>query len=234
MANVIECTAVTQRYGDLYALNNVSFSVPDHAGIVGLLGPNGSGKTTLIKILTGLLTPTQGETRIAGYPVGVESKALVSYLSDAHSLNNGYTVRQQLEFFQDFFPDFNREKAETMIGELDINPMQKIGTLSKGTKEKVALVLTLSRAAKVYVLDEPIAGVDPAARDYILNTIVAHKAKDSTMIISTHLISEIEQFFDYVIFLKRGEIVLQGNAEAIRRGEGKSIDELFREIFKWL
>ena len=234
MANIIECSALTQRYGDLYALNNVNFSIPDKAGIVGLLGPNGSGKTTLIKILTGLLTPTQGEVRIAGYPVGVESKALVSYLSDAYSLQNGYTVRQQIQFFQDFFPDFNREKAEHMISELDVNLMQKIGTLSKGTKEKVALALTLSRDAKLYVLDEPIAGVDPAARDYILNTIVAYKAKDATMIISTHLISEIEQFFDYVVFLRRGEIVLQGEAEAIRRGEKKSIDELFREIFRWL
>jgi ABC-2 type transport system ATP-binding protein len=234
MANIIECNGITQRYGDLYSLNNVHFSVPDKAGIVGLLGPNGSGKTTLIKILTGLLTPTQGEARIAGYPIGVESKAIVSYLSDAHCLQNGYSVRQQIQFFQDFFPDFDREKAEKMIGELDINPMQKIGTLSKGTKEKVALVLTLSRNAKLYVLDEPIAGVDPAARDHILNTIIAYKAKDATMLISTHLISEIEQFFDYVVFLRRGEIVLQGDAEAIRRGENKSINELFREIFKWL
>ena len=234
MANIIECNGITQRYGDLYALNNVHFSVPDKAGIVGLLGPNGSGKTTLIKILTGLLTPTQGEARIAGYPIGVESKAIVSYLSDAHSLQNGYSVRQQIEFYQDFFPDFNREKAERMISELDVNLMQKIGTLSKGTKEKVALALTLSRDAKLYVLDEPIAGVDPAARDYILNTIIAYKAKDATMLISTHLISEIEQFFDYVVFLRRGEIVLQGDAEAIRRGENKSINELFREIFKWL
>lgn len=233
MANIIECSNLTKRYGDFVALRSLQFSVPDKGGIIGLLGPNGSGKTTLIKLLTGLLTPTDGRATIAGYPIGVETKAIVSYLSDAHALNNVYTVLQQLDYFADFFDDFDKEKALRMVKELAIDETRKVKVLSKGTKEKLALILTLSRNARLYILDEPIAGVDPAARDYILQTILSHKNENSTILMSTHLISEIEQYFDYVLFLKEGEVVLHGNAEEIRHREGKSIDALFREVFKW-
>ncbi len=234
MANIIECQNLTKRYKEILALKNLTFSIPDRGGIVGLLGPNGSGKTTLIKLLTGLLSPTVGSAQIAGYPIGVETKSIVSYLSDAHSLNESLTVKGELDYFEEFFTDFDRTKAEKMITELGINPKQRVRTLSKGTKEKLSLILTLSRNARLFILDEPIAGVDPAAREYILQTILAHKAADSTMIISTHLISEIEQYFDYVLFLKQGEVVLHGVAEEIRQREGKTIDELFREVFKWM
>ncbi len=235
MANIIECHNLTKCYNKgVCALNGLQLVIPDRGGIIGLLGPNGSGKTTFIKLLTGLLTPTEGSVEIAGYPVGVETKSIVSYLSDAHSLNEQLTVVGELEYFEDFFPDFDREKAERMIAELGINPKQKVRALSKGTKEKLSLILTLSRNARVFILDEPIAGVDPAARDYILQTILAHKNADSTMIISTHLISEIEGYFDYILFLKEGSVVLHGVAEEIRQREGKTIDELFREVFKWM
>ena len=234
MANIVECNGLTKYYDDTCALNQLHLQIPENMGIVGLLGPNGSGKTTLIKLLTGLLTPTSGEARIADKPIGVETKAMVSYLSDAHSLNNDYTVMQQLEYFEDFFLDFDKAKALRMIRELGVNETKKIKTLSKGTKEKLALILTLSRNARLFILDEPIAGVDPAARDYILQTILSHKNENSTMIISTHLISEIEQYFDYILFLKEGNIVLQGETNAIKEREGKTIDELFREVFRWI
>ncbi|MBO5481013.1 MAG: ABC transporter ATP-binding protein [Clostridia bacterium] len=234
MANVIECTALTKKYGETYALNGIDFAVPATGGIVGLLGPNGSGKTTLIKLLTGFLTPTSGNVKVAGKPVGVETKSVVSYLSDAHALNNDYTVMQEIEYFADFFSDFDREKALRMMVELGVDDKKKVKTLSKGTKEKLALLLTLSRNARLYILDEPIAGVDPAARDYILKTILANKAENATVLMSTHLISEIEEYFDYIVFLKQGNVVLQGEPNAIRQREGKSIDELFREIFKWM
>lgn len=234
MCNVVECNGLTKVYDGFCALNGVTLQIPENVGIVGLLGPNGSGKTTLIKLLTGLLTPTQGEALIAGKEIGVETKTIVSYLSDAHSLNNDYTVLQQIEYFEDFFLDFDKTKALQMIRELGVNETKKIKTLSKGTKEKLSLILTLSRNARLFILDEPIAGVDPAARDYILHTILSHKSENTTMIISTHLISEIEQYFDYILFLKEGNIVLQGEANAIREREGKTIDELFREVFRWM
>ena len=195
MGNIIECENLTKYYKELCALDHLNFSIPDKGGVIGLLGPNGSGKTTFIKLLTGLLTPTEGCVRIAGYPIGVETKAIVSYLSDAYPLNESYTVLQQIEYFEDFFSDFDREKALQMVQELGVAEKQRIKTLSKGTKEKLSLILTLSRNARVFVLDEPIAGVDPAARDYILQTILSHKCANSTMIISTHLISEIEEYF---------------------------------------
>ena len=233
MGNIIECRNLTKTYKDIRALNGLNFSVPDEGCVIGLLGPNGSGKTTLIKLLTGLLTPTEGNVSVAGYPIGVETKSLVSYLSDTHALNDSFTVLDQVEFFVDFFSDFDYDKAMQMISELGVNPKQKIKTLSKGTKEKLSLILTLSRKAKVFILDEPIAGVDPAARDYILKTILAHKSENSTMIISTHLIAEIEDYFDYVLFLKQGNLVLQGRTQEIRDREGRTIDELFREVFRW-
>lgn len=234
MSNIIECNGLTKFYDDFCALNGLNLQIPDNGGIVGLLGPNGSGKTTLIKLLTGLLTPSGGEAKIGGHEIGVETKAIVSYLSDAHSLKNDYTVKQQLEYFEDFFSDFDKEKALQMLRELGILETKKIKTLSKGTKEKLSLILTLSRNAKLFILDEPIAGVDPAARDYILQTILSHKRENATMLMSTHLISEIEQYLDYVIFLKEGTLVLQGETNAVREREGKTIDELFREVFRWI
>lgn len=234
MANIIECKNLTKKYDDFCALNALEFSVPHRGGIVGLLGPNGSGKTTLIKLLTGLLAPTEGTVKIADKAVGVETKSIVSYLSDTHSLNDNYSVKQEIEYFTDFFDDFDKEKALRMLRELGVDERKKVKALSKGTKEKLALILTLSRNAKLYILDEPIAGVDPAARDYILQTILANKAENATMLISTHLISEIEDYFDYIIFLKEGNVVLQGNREEIRAREGKTIDALFREVFKWM
>jgi ABC-2 type transport system ATP-binding protein len=231
--NILQCKNLTKKYGDFYALTNVNLSVPNGGGIVGLLGPNGSGKTTLIKLLTGLLQPTEGEVQVAGRPIGVETKAIVSYLSDFYSLNQSYTVQEELQYFSDFFPDFDREKAERMLCDLMIDRTQKVKTLSKGTKEKLALLLTLARKAQLYILDEPIAGVDPAARDYVLETILRNRTPNSTILLSTHLISEIEQYFDYVIFLRSGTVVLEGTAQDVREQHGKSINELFREVFRW-
>lgn len=234
MDKIVQCVNLTKRYKEVVALNQVNFTVPDNGGIVGLLGPNGSGKTTLIKLIMGLLTPTSGSLYVAGREIGVETKSVVSYLSDAHSLNESYTVQEEVDYYADFFLDFDKEKAWKMIEELGVKKNQKVKALSKGTKEKLSLILTLSRNAKLFILDEPIAGVDPAARDYILQTIFAHKNEKSTIIISTHLISEIEQYFDYVLFLKEGKIVLEGKADEIRERENCSIDALFREVFKWM
>ena len=234
MDKIIQCVNLTKHYKDVIALDNVNFTIFDNGGIVGLLGPNGSGKTTLIKLIMGLLTATSGSLYVAGREIGAETKSVVSYLSDAHSLNESYTVQEEVEYYSDFFLDFDKEKAWKMIEELGVNKKQKVKALSKGTKEKLSLILTLSRNAKLFVLDEPIAGVDPAARDYILQTIFAHRNEKSTIIISTHLISEIEQYFDHVIFLKEGKIVLEGNADEIRAREKQSIDALFREVFKWM
>ena len=171
--------------------------------------------------------------RIAGLPVGTETKSVVAYLPDSNFLSDGFTVQEEIQYYKDFFEDFDEEKAKTMIAELGVNPTQKVRALSKGTKEKLGLLLTLARNAKLFILDEPIAGVDPAARDYILKTIVSHKNADATMIICTHLIGDIEPVLDYVLFLQNGKVVLQGGANEIRKGEGKTIDQLFREVFRW-
>ena len=233
MENILECMGLTKDYKGIRALDNLTFSVPDRGCIVGLLGPNGSGKTTFIKLLTGLLTPTSGQIRIAGLPVGTETKSVVAYLPDSNFLSDGFTVQEEIQYYKDFFEDFDEEKAKTMIAEIGVNPTQKVRALSKGTKEKLGLLLTLARNAKLFILDEPIAGVDPAARDYILKTIVSHKNADATMIICTHLIGDIEPVLDYVLFLQNGKVVLQGGANEIRKGEGKTIDQLFREVFRW-
>ena len=234
MQNLMECKGLTKRYGNVCALDKVDLEIPAGGGLVGLLGPNGSGKTTLIKLLTGLLQPTEGSVRICGKPVGVETKAVVSYLSDFYSLIERYAVREELDYYADFFADFDRCKAETMLRDLGITDNLKVKTLSKGTKEKLALILTLSRNAKLYIFDEPIAGVDPAAREYVLNTILSNRSEDSTILLSTHLISEIEQYFDHVIFLRQGRVVLSGKADDVRAEHGQSIDALFREVFKWM
>ncbi len=217
-----------------FAVKNVNLKIEDEGAIIGLLGPNGCGKTTLLKILVGMLTPTLGSVKILGKSVGVETRSVVSFLSDAYSLYENYKVFEQIAFYEDFFYDFDKQKAVEMLTRLGIDLNAKIKTLSKGTKEKLSLILTLSRRAKLYVLDEPIAGVDPAARDYILQTIISMKDKNATLIISTHLISEIENYFDRIIFIKNGEIILEGKTEQIRDSHQKSIDQLFREMFKWM
>jgi ABC-2 type transport system ATP-binding protein len=234
MSSVISLKNVTKIYDQTRALDCLTLEIPDQGGVVGLLGPNGSGKTTLIKLLVGLLTPTEGEVEILGERIGVKTKSMISYLSDFHALNDKYTVLQEIEYFSDFFSDFDREKALSTLKELGVDENKKIKTLSKGTKEKISLILALSRNARLFVLDEPIAGVDPAAREYVLQTILSHKDKNATMLISTHLISEIEKYFNYVVFLKDGKLVMQGDTQEMIAREGKSIDELFREVFRWI
>ncbi|MBP3332933.1 MAG: ABC transporter ATP-binding protein [Clostridia bacterium] len=227
------CTEnLTKRYSNITALNDVTITLTS-GKIVGLLGPNGSGKTTLIKLINGLLTADSGSLTVNGNPPGVESKKEVAYLPDNNYLNSYMTVRQIVNFFKDFYADFREELAYEMLTKLGVSPDMKLKTLSKGNKEKVCLILTMSRNAKLYVLDEPIAGVDPAARDYVIRTIINNYNPDATVLISTHLISDIEQVLDEVIFLKDGRVVLHKTVDEIREEHQKSVDELFREVFKW-
>lgn len=229
--SVLECKGLTKQYGRTLALNDVSFTL-EEGHIVGLLGPNGSGKTTFIKLCNGLLTPSSGELRICGYAPGKESKALVSYLPDRPYLPNWMDVTQALDMYEDFYADFDRERALEMLAHLGIVEKQRIRQMSKGTKEKVQLILVMSRAAKLYLLDEPIGGVDPATRDYILKTIITNYEPQSTVVISTHLIADVEQALDQVIFIDHGRIVLQSDTDLIRAEKGMSVDALFREVFK--
>lgn len=228
---ILECRKLVKRFSNKQALNGIDLKV-NKGRIVGLLGPNGSGKTTLIKLANALLTPTSGEILIDGKRPGIESKEIVSYLPERTYLNNWMTVSDIINFFSDFYKNFNKVKAYDMLQKLNINPSDKLKTMSKGTKEKVQLILVMSREAKLYLLDEPIAGVDPAARDYILNTIISNYNEDATIIISTHLISDIERILDDVIFISYGDIYLSKSVDEIRETEGKSIDALFREVFK--
>ena len=232
MSEIVRCSDLSKRYGSITALSHIDFTL-ESGKIVGLLGPNGSGKTTLIKLLNGLLTPSSGEILIGGHKIGVETKKLVAYLPDTSYLNSWMTVKQIVAYFADFYEDFRTEAAYEMLERLSISPDQKLKTLSKGNKEKVCLILVTSRNAKLYILDEPIAGVDPAARDYVISTILNNYNPEATVIISTHLITDIEKILDEVIFLRNGSIVLQKTAEQIRTEHEKSVDELFREVFKW-
>ena len=231
MSTLLECKGLFKSYSGRPALKNVNLAI-ESGHIVGLLGPNGSGKTTLIKLINGLLTPTQGELYINQNPVGVESKKIVSYLPDHTYLDMNLKVRDIISYFMDFYEDFDEKKAYDMLSKLRINPGDKLNTMSKGTKEKVQLILVMSRRAKLYVLAEPIAGVDPAARDYILDIILSNYEEDATILISTHLIADIENILDQVIFLKHGEISLISSVDDIRSGQGKSVDALFREVFR--
>lgn len=231
MSNILECKSLTKIYSQKAALDNVTMTIPG-GRIIGLLGPNGSGKTTLIKLIAGLLVPTSGEIYIDGYKPGAESKAVVSYLPERPYFQSGMKVSQMIDYFADFYADFDRERAEQMLSDLAIDTNAKMKTLSKGTKEKVQLVLVMSRRAKLYLLDEPIAGVDPAAREYIMRTILTNYGEDSTIIISTHLITDIETILDEFVFIQNGRIVRGGNVDDVRALEGKSIDELFREVFR--
>lgn len=232
MSELLHCKNLTKKYGNVLALDDVNITL-ESGKIVGLLGPNGSGKTTLIKILNGLLTPTEGRVLIDGEIPGTETKKIVAYLPDNVYLNTWMTVKQIVDYFKDFYADFREELAYQMLERLDIAPDRKLKSLSKGNKEKVCLILTMSRNAKLYVLDEPIAGVDPAARDYVISTIINNYNPDATVLISTHLIADIEQVLDEVVFIQNGKVLLQKTVDAIREENGKSVDELFREVFKW-
>ncbi len=227
----IEINDLTKKFGDLTALDGVTLSLKQ-GQIVGLLGPNGSGKTTLIKILNGLLTPTSGSVSINGNAPGVETKKVVAYLPDRNALPDYMTASQLMDIYADFFEDFDRLKAEAMIDDLGIDRRQTMKKMSKGTKEKLQLCLVMARQAEVYLLDEPIGGVDPATRDYILRTIISNYNENAVVIISTHLISDVESVLDDVVFIQEGRIVLHKAADEIREEKGESVDKLFREVFK--
>lgn len=227
---LVVCQGLTKRYGSHLALDGLDLTI-GRGRFVGLLGPNGSGKTTTIKLMCGLLQPTSGTVQIDGAAPGVHTHSVVSYLPDRAYLNDWMRVTELLNFFADFFADFDRVKANDMLAALAIDPLARLKTLSKGTKEKVQLILTMSRRAQLYILDEPIAGVDPAARDYILSTILANYSEDASVLLSTHLIADIERVLDEVIFLKNGALVLHEGVDTIREQHGKSVDTLFREVF---
>ncbi len=232
MAAVLECRGLTKTYrGKIAALDHVDLKL-DAGKIVGLLGPNGSGKTTLIKTAVGLLKPSEGEILVGGLKPGKVTKAHVAYLPDRDFLPSYMTTDQLLDLYQDFYKDFNRSKALEMLQGLDLKLNQKMKEMSKGTREKLQLILTMSREAAVYFLDEPIAGVDPAVRDYILRTIISNYNEQALVVISTHLIADVEPILDEVVFLKNGKIALQQDAEDLRAETGKSVDHVFREVFK--
>lgn len=229
--NILCCTAITKHYGKIIALDDVSLNI-EKGRITGLLGPNGSGKTTFLKLINGLLTPSSGRAEICGHAPGKESRALVSYLPERSSIPLWMTAQQLVDFYSDFYADFRRETAMHMLSQLDIPARQRIREMSKGTREKVQLIMVMSREAKLYLLDEPIGGVDPATRDYILSTIISNYNEEASIIISTHLISDVEKILDDVIFIDKGKIALQAPVDSIREEKGMSVDELFREVFK--
>lgn len=231
MEPILECHELTKKYGNYFALSNLTLSL-ERGQIVGLLGPNGSGKTTLIKLINGLLTPTGGQIMINGLAPCPDTKKIVSYLPDRNFLNEHMRVSQILSYYEDFYDNFSTERASKMLETLEIDRRLRLQDLSKGTLEKVQLVLVMSRAADLYVLDEPIGGVDPAARDYILQTILTNYNENATVLISTHLISDIENILDRVIFLKNRQPALNASVDEIRTKYGKSVDALFREVFK--
>ena len=231
--NVLECNGIVKCYKKYVpVLNGLSLSIP--AGrIIGLLGPNGCGKSTFIKLVAGLLQPDSGEMSVCGNPVGEKSKALISYLPERPYFSGGMRVKELIHYFTDFYGDFDKQRAYQLLADLQINPESKLKTLSKGTKEKVQLVLVMSRNARLYLLDEPIAGVDPAAREYILGTIVSNYNPEASIIITTHLITDVEQVLDDYIFLGfGGQVLMAGNAEDTRNQSGKSLDALFKEVFR--
>lgn len=231
MSNLLEIRGLTKKYSPYStAVCNVNLDIQS-GKIIGLLGPNGSGKTTMIKMITGLLVPTEGTIQICGQPVGVETKKRVAYLPDKTYLENNMKVSELIKFFADFYDNFSTERAYGMLQSLNIHPEAKLKTLSKGTKEKIQLILVMSREADLYILDEPIAGVDPAARDYILRTIISNYNENATILLSTHLITDIENVLDEVIFIKDGQIMMQESVDSIREEKGKSVDALFREVF---
>ena len=228
---ILTCENLSKRYGAVQALDSINLDLQP-GRIIGLLGPNGSGKSTLIKLANGLLTPTSGRILIDGKAPGIESKKIVSYLPERTYLANWMSVSQLLDYFQDFYEDFDRQRALTMLNHLKIDEKQRIKQMSKGTREKVQLILVMSRRAKLYLLDEPIGGVDPAARDYILQTIIGNYEPNAAVIISTHLIADVEQLLDEVIFISNGHILRHTPVDTIREEMGMTVDALFREEFK--
>ena len=228
---ILDCKQLTKAYGRKNALSGVNLSI-EPGRITGLLGPNGSGKTTLIKLANGLLTPTSGEILIDGTAPSKQTHAIVSYLPERACIPLWMSARQLLEFYGDFYTDFSKQRAMEMIERLHIDPAQRVKEMSKGTREKIQLILVMSRAARLYLLDEPIGGVDPATRDYILSTIISNYDPDAAVIISTHLISDVENVLDDVVFLNQGEVVLRSSADDIRQTRGMSVDALFREVFR--
>ncbi len=231
MSTLLECKDLTKTYGHITAIDHINLTI-ESGHIIGLLGPNGSGKTTLIKMINGLLTPTSGTLYMCEQAIGVESKKRISYLPDHTYLNMNQRVSDVIRFFSDFYEDFDTKRAYDMLEKLQISPKARLKSMSKGTKEKVQLILVMSRRADLYVLDEPIAGVDPAARDYILNVILSNYEPEASILISTHLISDIENILDEVIFIQNGQIRLTSSVDDIRENQGKSVDALFREVFR--
>jgi ABC-2 type transport system ATP-binding protein len=230
-SSIVECRNLTKIFPGCMALASVNLSIPK-GKIIGLLGPNGSGKTTLIKLINGLITPTSGEITVKGMKPGIESKKIISYLPERTYLNDWMSVQNMIDFFGDFYEDFDKVKAYDMLQRLSINPNDRLKTMSKGTKEKVQLILVMSRNAELYILDEPIGGVDPAARDYILDTIISNYSENASLLISTHLITDVEKILDNVIFINKGNVILTSTVDEIREKENKSVDTLFREVFK--
>lgn len=231
-STLITCQGLTKVYGTKPALDHIDLSV-GRGRIVGLLGPNGSGKTTFIKLLCGLLQPTLGTLAVDGQPIGTYTKSIISYLPDRMYFADWMKTSDLTDFFADFYADFDRVKAMEMFSALGIGPNDRIKTMSKGTKEKAQLALIMSRQAQLYLLDEPIGGVDPAARDFILNTILTNYNENGTVLLSTHLITDIERVLDEAIFLQNGRVVRHDTVDSIREQEGKSVDQLFREIFAY-
>ena len=232
MSEILKCTGLTKKYGNTLALNNIDLTL-ESGKIIGLLGPNGSGKTTLIKLINGLLTPTEGSLLVGGSPIGVETKKIVSYLPDNNFLPLWMTAEQIVDLFSDFYEDFRPELAFRLLERLGIQRDARLKTLSKGNKEKVCLILVMCRNALLYVLDEPIAAVDPATRDYVISTIINNYNPSASVLISTHIISDIEPVLDEVIFINKGELVLHKSVKEIREEKGTSVDALFREVFRW-
>ena len=231
MNPILECKWLTRKFNHFFALSNVDLTL-ERGEIIGLLGPNGSGKTTLIKLINGLLLPTDGQITVNGSVPGVETKKIVSYLPERGCLDERRRISELISYYSDFYSDFDVSRAHTMLKDLDIDPSLRLKTLSKGTKEKVQLILVMSRDAQLYVLDEPIGGVDPAARDYILRTILTNYKEDASVLISTHLIADVENVLDRVLFLQNGQITLNASVDEIRSGHKKSVDALFREVFR--
>ncbi len=225
------CEGLSKDYGQIRALDGIDLRL-EEGKIIGLLGPNGSGKTTLIKLASRLLVPSEGRITICGEVPSEKSKAIVSYLPDRNFLPDWMNSNDLIALYEDFFADFSKERAIEMLGSLNIDMTMPLKKMSKGTKEKVQLIMTMSRRAKLYLLDEPIAGVDPAARDYILRTIISNYDENATVLISTHLIADVENVLDEAIFLKQGKIVLHERVDELKESTGKSVDEYFREVFK--
>ncbi|MBO5024078.1 MAG: ABC transporter ATP-binding protein [Clostridia bacterium] len=231
MANILEAKALAKDYGGGVGLLGADIVLPE-GKIVGLLGSNGSGKTTFLKLVAGILKPTAGEVLVCGERIGIDTKSMVSYLPERTYLNDWMRVSDIVEYFDDFYEDFDSAKAFEMLSNLKVEPNRKLKTLSKGTKEKVQLVLVMARNAKLYLLDEPIAGVDPVAREYILDTIVSNYNKDATVVISTHLITDVEKVLDDFIFVRDGKVIMQDSVAKAREEYGKTLDEIFREVYK--